>query len=271
MGWTCVIIALLVISTRSQAQHYGQQYQTPKRVLLSEVRSLTLSKGQVTAGRRSSPVQQTSCIGGSGCGTSAEPAIIQCINQGSDGVDFQWKCTADLPGDYRFGETTVTCEGFEYADDPYVLAGSCGVEYTLERRLGMSGSHDQTRYFGSNQQYHYDWDNYDTESSWRKVSTQCYPNKVLLKRVNIEGGDGAPTCVLMCCCFVDAALEESLHGWCWDLLFIGSTRGWSHQPSMDGQTTVKFKHCKCATEYNLWFLAPKAGPKTSIIVALHCR
>eukprot|EP00041_Stephanoeca_diplocostata_P020158 m.445142 g.445142 ORF g.445142 m.445142 type:complete len:271 (+) comp21491_c0_seq8:321-1133(+) len=166
MGWTCVIIALLVISTRSQAQHYGQQYQTPKRVLLSEVRSLTLSKGQVTAGRRSSPVQQTSCIGGSGCGTSAEPAIIQCINQGSDGVDFQWKCTADLPGDYRFGETTVTCEGFEYADDPYVLAGSCGVEYTLERRLGMSGSHDQTRYFGSNQQYHYDWDNYDTESSW---------------------------------------------------------------------------------------------------------
>lgn len=33
----------------------------------------------------------------------------------------------------RFGATTVTCEGFAYRDDPYVLKGSCGLEYTLNR------------------------------------------------------------------------------------------------------------------------------------------
>jgi hypothetical protein len=26
----------------------------------------------------------------------------------------------------------VLCEGYDYPDDPYILAGSCGLEYTLE-------------------------------------------------------------------------------------------------------------------------------------------
>jgi hypothetical protein len=45
----------------------------------------------------------------------------------------QWECKADLNNDIRFGETTVVCEGYDYPDDPFVLVGSCGVEYTLER------------------------------------------------------------------------------------------------------------------------------------------
>lgn len=28
---------------------------------------------------------------------------------------------------YRFGDISVTCEGYDYPDDPYVLKGSCGV------------------------------------------------------------------------------------------------------------------------------------------------
>ena len=28
---------------------------------------------------------------------------------------------------FRFGEISVTCEGYDYPDDPYVLKGSCGV------------------------------------------------------------------------------------------------------------------------------------------------
>merc|ERR1712166_1665579 len=39
---------------------------------------------------------------------------------------------ADLDNAYRFGETTVVCEGYNYPDDPYILTGSCSVEYTLE-------------------------------------------------------------------------------------------------------------------------------------------
>jgi hypothetical protein len=34
--------------------------------------------------------------------------------------------------DYRLGSVTVACEGYDYPDDPYVLAGSCGLEYSLE-------------------------------------------------------------------------------------------------------------------------------------------
>lgn len=38
----------------------------------------------------------------------------------------------DMDNAYRFGKVEVSCEGFDYPDDPYVLRGSCGLEYTLE-------------------------------------------------------------------------------------------------------------------------------------------
>jgi len=28
---------------------------------------------------------------------------------------------------FKFGEISVTCEGYDYPDDPYILKGSCGV------------------------------------------------------------------------------------------------------------------------------------------------
>ena len=28
---------------------------------------------------------------------------------------------------YKFGRITVSCEGYDYPDDPYILHGSCGV------------------------------------------------------------------------------------------------------------------------------------------------
>lgn len=33
---------------------------------------------------------------------------------------------------YRFGRLEVSCEGYNSPDDPYILKGSCGLEYTLE-------------------------------------------------------------------------------------------------------------------------------------------
>lgn len=86
---------------------------------------------------------------------------MQCHNAGSDGSDVQWKCEADLPNNIRFGQLDVYCEGAFHArycdclilsacyccthtlncrsfyvgynnpDDPYVLKGSCGLEYKL--------------------------------------------------------------------------------------------------------------------------------------------
>lgn len=39
----------------------------------------------------------------------------------------QWECKAELDSKYQFGRIQVSCEGYEYPDDPYVLRGSCGV------------------------------------------------------------------------------------------------------------------------------------------------
>jgi hypothetical protein len=34
------------------------------------------------------------------------------------------------------GRIEVVCEGYDYPDDPYILQGSCGLEYRVERRSG---------------------------------------------------------------------------------------------------------------------------------------
>ena len=48
---------------------------------------------------------------------------FQCQNVGSDGFDAQWKCETDMDDSYRFGKIQVTCEGYDYPNDPYVLRG----------------------------------------------------------------------------------------------------------------------------------------------------
>ncbi|EDQ86738.1 uncharacterized protein MONBRDRAFT_33739 [Monosiga brevicollis MX1] len=113
------------------------------RVLLDQVKVLTLKAGAMTTGRRSSPVPQLKCVGGS-AGCRDAPERVQCINQGSDGYDIQWECKADLPARVRFGSVEVVCEGYSYADDPYILAGSCGLEYSLESTgAGQSDGYDR--------------------------------------------------------------------------------------------------------------------------------
>jgi len=59
-----------------------------QRVLLGDVRVLTLYKGRQTQGRRVSPIPQIKCIAGS-AKCAYEPDVIQCYNQGSDGIDIQ--------------------------------------------------------------------------------------------------------------------------------------------------------------------------------------
>ncbi|NXT77245.1 SARAF factor, partial [Zapornia atra] len=44
----------------------------------------------------------------------------------------QWQCKADLDRAYRFGELEVSCEGYDYPEDPYILAGSCSLLFRLE-------------------------------------------------------------------------------------------------------------------------------------------
>uniref|UniRef100_A0A6A7G3G2 Store-operated calcium entry-associated regulatory factor n=1 Tax=Hirondellea gigas TaxID=1518452 RepID=A0A6A7G3G2_9CRUS len=125
------------------------------RVLLSDVRTITLKADRMTTGRRSNPVPQLSCIGGSAQG-KYRPPIVQCRNMGSDGREIQWECSAaNMPVEYGFGELTVVCEGYDNPQDRYILAGSCGLEFKLElteegrRNAGQSSYYSGSQY-GSN-------------------------------------------------------------------------------------------------------------------------
>jgi hypothetical protein len=144
MGSLPGLLALVAV-----AAAWGEQH---GRVRLEEVQVLTLTKGAVTTGRRSSPVQQMVCVGGSGR-AEEQPDRVQCYNRGSDGRGVQWECRADMDGSLRFGEVEVVCEGYDYPEDPYILAGSCGLEYKLEltregrerKQTGGGGWFDSSR------------------------------------------------------------------------------------------------------------------------------
>ncbi|XP_049722696.1 store-operated calcium entry-associated regulatory factor [Elephas maximus indicus] len=102
------------------------------RILLRDVKALTLHYNRYTTSRRLDPVPQLKCIGGTAGCNSYTPKVIQCQNKGWDGYDVQWECKTDLDIAYEFGKTMVSCEGYESPEDPYVLRGSCGLEYELD-------------------------------------------------------------------------------------------------------------------------------------------
>lgn len=125
-------------------------------VLLQDVQVLTLYKGRYTTARRSGPVPQLQCVGGSAGCRAFVPEVVQCQNKGWDGVDVQWECKTDMDNAYRFGHIEVSCEGYSHPADAYILKGSCGLEYTLElteegrrRTQGNYGSHDGFKEFGA--------------------------------------------------------------------------------------------------------------------------
>ncbi|XP_005099277.1 store-operated calcium entry-associated regulatory factor [Aplysia californica] len=123
-------VLLLVLGTVTQNAGAFGDYNSDK-ILLSDLKALTLHQGQMTNARRSPPVPQLKCVGGS-AQHRFQPKVVQCINQGSNGYDIQWECKTDMDNNYRFGHVEVSCEGYDYPNDPYVLKGSCGLEYTIE-------------------------------------------------------------------------------------------------------------------------------------------
>jgi len=150
--WVTLLVAAF-LAGNAAAQTWGSSNGKAGRgkdaVNLQDVNALTFYDGRMTTGKRSRPVPQLTCVGGAGCGRTPVD-VVQCKNVGYDGVDVQWKCEAQIDNDYRLGKTTVNCEGYSNPDDAYVLAGSCGLEYTLEySKKGKSGY----KSFGSNNYY----------------------------------------------------------------------------------------------------------------------
>jgi len=130
-----------------------------EKIRLQEIKVLALSKNKMTTGRRSGAVPQLTCRGH--C-SEFTPASVLCTNMGFDGRDVQWKCESDMPDGYRFGTIDVSCEGYAYPDDPYILIGSCGLTYELERgkqNTYNSPHNEQQRIYRS------PYNDYDTPSS----------------------------------------------------------------------------------------------------------
>jgi hypothetical protein len=123
-------------------------------ILLSQVQSLTFYGGKQTASRRVSPVPQAQCVGPPNVCSLYSVDVIRCTNEGAgyDAENIQWSCKASLPEEFKLGSTDVICEGYASSEDPYVLKGSCGVEYRLlltdkgeakyAKQKGFSAGHD---------------------------------------------------------------------------------------------------------------------------------
>ncbi|XP_067677254.1 store-operated calcium entry-associated regulatory factor-like [Haliotis asinina] len=132
------------------------------RVLLRDISALTLRHGMPTTARRSHSVPQVKCVGGSAGCHAFVPQVVQCQNRGFDGYDVQWECKTDMDNAYRFGQVEVSCEGYDYPDDPYVLRGSCGLEYTLD----LTKEGHQQKHYHSNQHNYYGDDYHDRSSNY---------------------------------------------------------------------------------------------------------
>jgi len=134
----CLLIAAAVTAYHEQS------------ILIENIQTLTLSSFQDTH-RHRSHMPQLKCIKGP-C-HEFQPSIVQCTNKGHDGLNVQWRCEAEMPSQYAFGELKVRCEGFSGPGDRYVLAGSCGLEYELKRV--SSGATTTTTTTTTHQNHHY--------------------------------------------------------------------------------------------------------------------
>ncbi|KAF9565259.1 DUF1183-domain-containing protein [Agrocybe pediades] len=99
------------------------------KVELAKINALTFYKDARTTARRTSPMPQLVCVG-KPC-RLFQPEVVRCTSLGGVGTDIDWKCEADLPDSLRFGKVEVSCEGWSKPGDPYVLKGSCSLEYRL--------------------------------------------------------------------------------------------------------------------------------------------
>lgn len=121
--------------------------QPPLRVHFTDIKALTFRQGAYSTSRRLSPVPQLKCVGGP-C-SEFPVSTVQCRNVGHDGQLPQWECkAADLSNQVQLHTHDVVCEGYEQAGDPYVLYGSCGLEYSL-KRVGGRYTNPRAHYKGA--------------------------------------------------------------------------------------------------------------------------
>jgi len=99
------------------------------KLALASIETLTFYQDALTTARRTDSIPQLNCIGRP-CNLYT-PEVVRCTNVGGKETDIDWKCEADLPEMLRFGRVEVSCEGWSGPEDPYILKGSCALNYRL--------------------------------------------------------------------------------------------------------------------------------------------
>ncbi|KAJ7931587.1 DUF1183-domain-containing protein [Mycena leptocephala] len=120
------------------------------RVELAKISALTFYKDSLTEARRTKAIPQLICVG-KPCKLYT-PEVVRCQSLGGSGTEIDWKCEADLPDSLRFGRVEVGCEGWARPGDPYVLKGSCSLEYRLVQVPGSLRNSDSDNYSGGESQ-----------------------------------------------------------------------------------------------------------------------
>ena len=152
-----ILFLCLIVTFSLLIEGYHWSDSNSERQLLSEVKALTFYQGKQTTGRRSPPLPQLVCVAGDACGRY-NPMVVLCTQVGNE----QWRCESDLPSAYKFGPVEVNCEGYEYPEDPYILKGSCALDYSLY----STGQHsDYSRSSPSSSYSSYDDSSYSSSSS----------------------------------------------------------------------------------------------------------
>ena len=128
-----ILLTLLSAGTALSKRTTSPNKVPKNAVLLSKVSAITVRAGKQNTSRRVSPVPQLQCVGPANICKLYSVDVMRCTNEGADYDEnnIQWSCKASLPEEFKLGSTDVACEGYESSEDPYVLSGSCGVEYRL--------------------------------------------------------------------------------------------------------------------------------------------
>jgi hypothetical protein len=148
-SWRPILLIILLVALVGLFGQSSDAESGSDAVLLQSIPALTFYAGKWTNARRTSAIPQVKCVGGTAQG-QFEPKVVQCQNVGSDGRDVQWRCEADMDTSYRFGAIRVSCEGYGHPDDPYILQGSCGLEYELDWTEEGRRRQQQNNYGGGN-------------------------------------------------------------------------------------------------------------------------
>jgi len=117
------VVIFLVLGTSSSSPA-GEE---DEKVLERYVDTLTFEDGKFTTFRRTQPYPQIACSGNY-CDEVQLQKHIVC-DQLQPG---QWRCEGSPYEKHKFHRTDVICEGYDSKDDPYILVGSCMVDYTLQ-------------------------------------------------------------------------------------------------------------------------------------------